>query len=198
MSAMASQITSLTIVYSAVYSRRRSKKTSNLRVTVLCEGNSPVTGEFPAQRASNPENVSIWWRRHILFKRNDVQWNRKMIWQQAIISRTSWRSKCSINNIPELFQIMFWHWPGDKYIYTYINVCVCNFCQTPRVFSKIQRAFHISPMMAGYGVYGVTLSCLWQPMLYLNFALIGRLKRGFNALFLERNSLCLNDWLRYL
>ena len=24
----------------------------------------PVTGEFPAQRASNAENVSIWWRHH--------------------------------------------------------------------------------------------------------------------------------------
>ena len=23
-----------------------------------------VTGEFPAQRASNAENVSIWWRHH--------------------------------------------------------------------------------------------------------------------------------------
>ena len=27
-------------------------------------GNSLVTGEFPAQRASNAENVSIWWRHH--------------------------------------------------------------------------------------------------------------------------------------
>ena len=35
--------------------RRRSKKTSKLRVTGLCVGNSPVTGEFPAQRASNAE-----------------------------------------------------------------------------------------------------------------------------------------------
>ena len=41
------------------------KKTSKLRVTVLCEGNSPVTGEFPAQRASYAENVSIWWRHHV-------------------------------------------------------------------------------------------------------------------------------------
>ena len=64
MSTMASQITSLTILYSAVYSRCRSKKTSKLRVTGLCEGKSPVTGEFPAQRASNAENVSIWWRHH--------------------------------------------------------------------------------------------------------------------------------------
>ena len=44
--------------------RRRSKKTSKLRVTGLCEGNSPVTGEFPAQMANNAENVSIWWRHH--------------------------------------------------------------------------------------------------------------------------------------
>ena len=44
--------------------RRRSQKTSKLRVTGLCEGNSPVTGEFPEQRASNSENVSIWWHHH--------------------------------------------------------------------------------------------------------------------------------------
>ena len=43
---------------------RRSKKTSKLRVAGLCEGNSPGTGEFPAQMASNAENVSIWWRHH--------------------------------------------------------------------------------------------------------------------------------------
>ena len=65
MSPMASQITSLAIVYSTVYKfRRRSKKTSKLRVTGLCVGNSPVTGEFPAQMASNAEKVSIWWRHH--------------------------------------------------------------------------------------------------------------------------------------
>ena len=40
--------------------RRRSKKTSKLRVTGLCEGNSVVTGEFPTQKASKAENVSIW------------------------------------------------------------------------------------------------------------------------------------------
>ena len=43
---------------------RRSKKASKPRVTGLCVGNSPVTGEFPAQMASNAENVSIWWRHH--------------------------------------------------------------------------------------------------------------------------------------
>ena len=46
--------------------RRRSKKTSRLRVTGLCAENSPGTDEFPAQMASNAENVSIWWRHHAL------------------------------------------------------------------------------------------------------------------------------------
>ena len=35
--------------------RRRSKKTSKLRATGPCAGNLPVTGEFPAQRASKAE-----------------------------------------------------------------------------------------------------------------------------------------------
>ena len=46
--------------------RHRSEKTSKLHITGLSEGNSPVTGEFPAQRASNMENVSIWWWHHVL------------------------------------------------------------------------------------------------------------------------------------
>ena len=59
MSAMASQITSLTVVNSIVFYKTQIKNTPNLRVTGLCEGNSPVTGEFPAQRASDAEYDSI-------------------------------------------------------------------------------------------------------------------------------------------
>ena len=44
--------------------RCTSKKTSKLRVTGLCAGNSPRTGELPTQMASNAENVPIWWRHH--------------------------------------------------------------------------------------------------------------------------------------
>ena len=48
MGAIASQITSLTIVYSTVYSDTDQRKKTKLRVTGLCAGNSPETGEFPA------------------------------------------------------------------------------------------------------------------------------------------------------
>ena len=53
--------------------RHRSKNTSTIRVTGLCVGNWPVTGEFPAQMASNAENVSIWWRHHGLLTSNRRQ-----------------------------------------------------------------------------------------------------------------------------
>ena len=56
MMAIASQITSLTIVYSAVYSGAHQRKHQSSA--------SLGTGEFPAQMASNAENVSIWWRHH--------------------------------------------------------------------------------------------------------------------------------------
>ena len=44
---------------------RISKKTSKLRVTGLCAGNSPWTGDLPTQMASNAEKVSIWLRHHV-------------------------------------------------------------------------------------------------------------------------------------
>ena len=57
MGTMAYQISSLPIAYNKRLFWGRSKKTSKLRVTRLFAGNSPVTGEFPAQMASKAENV---------------------------------------------------------------------------------------------------------------------------------------------
>ena len=45
--------------------RLRSNKIPKLRAIGLFEGNSPVTDEFPPQRASKAENISIWCRHHI-------------------------------------------------------------------------------------------------------------------------------------
>ena len=75
--------------------RHRSKKTPKLPVIVLCTGNSPVTGEFPAQWASNAENDSIWWRHHVMnemsFNINDTeQWylNKMAVNMQTAFSNT--------------------------------------------------------------------------------------------------------------
>ena len=73
------ELDSVSIVYSIVCSGADQRK-QKLRVTGLCERNSPVTGEFPSQRASNAENVSIWWRHHAKLQllANDSQWQSKL------------------------------------------------------------------------------------------------------------------------
>ena len=63
MRTMASQTTSVSIVYSTVQAQIKENIKAPCQAG-LCEGNSPATGEFPAQRASYAENVSIWWRHH--------------------------------------------------------------------------------------------------------------------------------------
>ena len=71
MGTMASQTISPTIVYSTVYSGADQRKHQSSAPLAFVRGihrwpaNSPVTCEFPAQRASNAENISIWWRHHV-------------------------------------------------------------------------------------------------------------------------------------
>ena len=64
MSTMASQITSVSIVYSTVGPGADQRKHQSSASLAFCGGNSPVAGEFPPQKASNAENAYIWWRHH--------------------------------------------------------------------------------------------------------------------------------------
>ena len=75
MSSLASQITSLTIVYSTVYSRAGQRKHQSPASLAFVWGihRWPVTGEFLAQRASNAENASIWWRHHEILTQINLQ-----------------------------------------------------------------------------------------------------------------------------
>ena len=59
MGTMASQVTSLTIVYSTVIRGQIKENIKAPRHTGLCAGNSSVTGEFPTQMASNTEMFSF-------------------------------------------------------------------------------------------------------------------------------------------
>ena len=84
--------------------RQRWKKTSKLRVTGLCEGNSPVTSEFPAQRASNTENVSIWWRHHVVANsqkyptlKNQLWGMSCEYWKQLIFNKRKWKNYCRMS-----------------------------------------------------------------------------------------------------
>ena len=88
----------------------RSKKLSKLRVTGLCEGNSPVTGEFSSQKASNVENVSIWWRHHVrcrithlplqnLLRRNGKHKIKVLKWKQFLLRTWIFNIACKISVI---------------------------------------------------------------------------------------------------
>ena len=63
MGAIASQITSLTIVFSIVYLDTDQRKHQS-SASLAFAGKSPEAGEFRVQMASNVENVSIWCRHH--------------------------------------------------------------------------------------------------------------------------------------
>ena len=71
--------------------RRRSRKTSKLPVTGLCEGNSPVTDAFQRQRASNKEMLHLMtssWCRY--FRWYGTAWHvyewQDILWSQGRIS----------------------------------------------------------------------------------------------------------------
>ena len=90
---MASQITGGSIVYSTVGSGvDQRKKTSKLRVIGICEGNSPVTGEFPAQKPAT--------RKMFLFD-DVIMYNENRCCD-------AFPYKHPLHNGPE----MSWHWTG--------------------------------------------------------------------------------------
>ena len=70
MGALASQITGVPIVYSTstVCSGTDQRNIKALRHWPLW-GEFPVDREVPVQRASDAENVSIWWRHHVEFRK---------------------------------------------------------------------------------------------------------------------------------
>ena len=70
MGPMASQIT-VPPLFTQPFIQAQIKE--NINVIGICAGNSPLTGEFLAQMASNVENVSIWWRYHEALKNRVVQ-----------------------------------------------------------------------------------------------------------------------------
>ena len=94
--------------------RRRSKKTSKLRVTGLCVGNSPGTGEFPTQMASYVENVSIWWRHHVFSLNLSVQ-STTVLWSIVIPSfwtcgQADYTSMDRVNQDYMLYNLMTTFW----------------------------------------------------------------------------------------
>ena len=65
MSAMASQITGVSIVGSgATVGSGENQRKYRISASLAFVCGIPLTGEFIAKKASNAENVSIWWCHH--------------------------------------------------------------------------------------------------------------------------------------
>ena len=65
MGTIASQITSLMVVYSTIYSDADQRKHQS-------SASLAFVREFLVQMASNAENVSIWWRHHVESNIHDI------------------------------------------------------------------------------------------------------------------------------
>ena len=63
MGTIAFQITSVTTVYSTVYSDAEQRKHQSSASVAFARG---IHRGFPAQMAGYAENVSIWWRHHVI------------------------------------------------------------------------------------------------------------------------------------
>ena len=116
--------------------RRRSKETSKLRLTGLC----PVTGEFPAQRASNAENVFIWWRLHgsrfLCISQISVTDSIRSDSDSSPVESSVWALSTHVFlNVIDL-QVLnqqwrkLWMWlsVGNKHIYIYAPYSVTQLC----------------------------------------------------------------------
>ena len=84
--------------------RHTSKKTSKPRVTGLCEGNSPVTGEFPTQSASNAGNASICKHIHTYISNNTALESRA----QTCTKHTE-HCPCSTPHLVARRPKLYWH-----------------------------------------------------------------------------------------
>ena len=152
--------------------RHRSKKIWKLRVTGLCAGNSPVTGELPAQKASNAENASIWWRHH---GKAEWQWKVPFLCQswkriaewQLILRRTSqlnannWVLLNSKTNITCFYnQMQPWNTLGKLRSNGFLSPSNCYIAVSMRVFVPRSRALPFSLTYCGLmTLYGDTNIC---------------------------------------
>ena len=128
--------------------RRRSKKISNLRVTGLLYGEFTGTGEFPAQRASDAENVSIRWRYHDQRLPRNVGdlWDIKMYMLGRLILYHKRQSGDKMS--PRWFWIMVDHLIGlswQKKITSILRACTLRYITTLYKILSIPGRFNQLP-----------------------------------------------------
>ena len=116
--------------------RRRSTKKSKLRITGLCAGNSPGTGEFPALMASYAENVSIWWRHHICEKISKSSYLQCFV--TPIIAFVNWYCVFMLS-VPTTTTTLI---GGECYAFILVAFCLLSFCMIATPREQLWTYFH--------------------------------------------------------
>ena len=84
---------------------------ANIKENIKAPKTSPVTGEFPAQMASNAENVSIWWHHRgwkILLMHYSASWRLKLLLSQPFIQQLVQRNNKENINAPHFRPSLRW------------------------------------------------------------------------------------------
>ena len=139
--------------------RRRSKKTSKLRVAGLYMEHPPVTGEFPAQRVSNAENIYIYivmgtgiWIIIALFYHNSFHVSQYCKWHW-IIGNWTQESKLQWN-----FHGQRWMWKCRLQNGGYFDLAeICVRVMPHVVFNAI--AYTVFPKKYAHGFCFAVLCC---------------------------------------
>ena len=132
---MASQITSLTIVYSTIYSGADQGKHQSFASLAF------VWGIHQSQRASNMANVSIWWRHHA--KHNELWPNGHQLIDDLANTFFGYVPQSSVKKL-SLAQVMVTEQVTNHYLSQWCLSSLMHICATmnPFEFHKGFWAYH--------------------------------------------------------
>ena len=109
MTTMASQSTSLTVVYSTVYSDIDHKKHQSSASLAFVRGIHRDRW-IPRTKASYAENVSIWWRHHVM---SDFHWWKQQPYSYGTVCVGTWISNADSlfnSSPPSVAHMRQWTW----------------------------------------------------------------------------------------
>ena len=138
--------------------RRKSKKTSKLRVTGLCAGNSPGTGEFPAQMASYAENVSIWWRHHV--------WKSYRTIQNGVYMKPNWSKSMPWLHVRSMIIIKI------CCLFSWIRKVIFRFCLYVRHDMSLPKSYWIVANNSHRFCYDSVRDVLFEPVIIVGVVVV--------------------------
>ena len=103
--------------------------TAQIKVNIKAPRHWPLwgefTGEYPEQRASNAENVSVWWRNHDVITIFDVQSDEiQNTHATAFWSKWIWWRDTTVWHLT-ILGVLYWKRPDDIFIVRKLQIVDC-------------------------------------------------------------------------